>query len=222
MTQTPTGAAPNRTWIWIVSGCCVLLLIAALVLGIGGILLYRASQSGGGEPTMTTGTGGSEPRSPEESPAEESSAADPSAEETSAAPPVGGAVELPTEQGTLTMTFGAVDWDATSEVAEANSHNEPAAEGHVFITVPVTVSYAGSGAVDPFFAASIVFVGADGLEYALADPVVEKDFVLLGEVPDGGTAEGTLVFEVPTAATGAGEIQVSTHETEQPQVAPVL
>lgn len=226
MTQTPTGTGPNRTWIWIVSGCCVLLLIAAVVLGIGGIFFFRASQSGGGgDPTMTTGTGGGEPTSEEETTAEEpttegSSAAAPTAEETSAAAPADGAVELATEQGTITLAFGAVDWDATSEVAEANSNNEPAPEGQVYITVPVTVSYAGSGSVDPYLVTDIVFIGADGVEYDQADPVVEKDFVLLGEVPDGGTAEGNLVFQVPAAATGGGEFHVTTSESEQPQVVP--
>ncbi|MFC0672366.1 hypothetical protein [Brachybacterium hainanense] len=203
MTNSPMGptssSAPNRTWIWIVSGCCVLLLLALLVLGVAGFVVYRANQPGG-DPTATA-----------------TQETDPGGGTA-----VGEAVEVPTENGTATVSFGAVDWDANAEVAEANSSNAAPPEGHVYIVVPVTMTYAGTGEFTGWLDVTVTFVGADGAEYSSDGAVVEKDLFLEPAVTDGGTTEGNLVFLIPAEAAEGGEFHVSTWEMDEPQSVPAV
>jgi len=211
---------PNRTPIFVAVGCCALLAVVALVAAIiGGVVLLNR----GDDPEPTGGPSTSaqgEPTSAEGEPTEEGTTPEGTSE---AAPPSGQAsapVELATEGGTVTATFGPVDWDANAEVAEANQFNEPPPSGQTYILVPVSLTYAGSGEFDPYIDTTITYIGPDGAEYEIAPAVVDKDFVLLEAIPDGGTAEGNMAFLVPEGTTG-GEISISTTDPAAAQKAPL-
>lgn len=204
MTYTPAGppvspAPKNRTWIWIVGGCCVLALVLGIIGTVAGLVIYSGSRSPGGDPT-TSASQGSEP----------------------GGGAVGGSVEVTTENGTATVSIGEVDWDANEEVAAASGSNAAPPEGQVYVVVPLTMTYSGSGEFTAWLDTTITFVGADGTEYDTDSALVENDLFLADSVTDGETVEGSVVFLVPAEATEGGEFLVSTWETDEPQSIPAV
>lgn len=219
--QYPEPPRKKRTWIWFVVGCGVLLLIG--LLGLGGCVALVASSGSSddgvraGDP-VTTATAAAE-----EADVEAEAAEDPAAEEetSDAAPPaevgtsrddpaqpVTDAVAIEAGSGTMSVTLGNVTWDANSAIAEANMFNEEAPEGQVYITVPVTVQYSGPESITPWLELYVSFVAEDGRSYDEAPVVVEGDFMEIGDLYDGGTAEGAMAFLIPEEAVGSGTFSV--------------
>src|SRR5690606_37686582 len=98
--------------------------------------------------------------------------------------PAGETVVLESEGGTTSVVLGAANWDANAAIAEANQFNEPAPEGQVYVTVPVTVTYAGSGSITPWLEASITYIAADGRSYDQSFVVLENDLMMAGDLYD--------------------------------------
>ncbi|EWS79648.1 hypothetical protein BF93_10375 [Brachybacterium phenoliresistens] len=168
----------------------MLALMLGIIGGVAGLVIYSGSRSSGGEAT------------------------------TSQQPEPGGSVEVPTENGTATVSIGEIDWDANEEVAAASGANDAPPEGHVYVIVPVTMTYAGSGEFTGWFDITVTFVGADGQEYSSDSALVDDDLYLQPSITDGGTTSGNLVFLVAVEATEGGEFHVSTWETDEPRSIP--
>lgn len=223
----PPKKSGSKLAILLCAGCAVLVLL--LVLVGGGIFLLSR---GGDEPTGGEDTTTQEETSGEETTEEETSEEQTTEEETSAEQtteeqteggadpsalgtrenpiPVGQAVTLKdTEGGELDVTFGNVNWDATALIKETNQFNEDPGEGEVHIMVPVTVTYRGSGSVDPGWTVSTTFVGGNGNSYSEAALVVPDGPFEQGEIFDGATAEMNVPFTIPADQARTGAFQVS-------------
>lgn len=210
----------KRGWIWFVVGCGILLLLG--LLGLGGCVVLVATSSDGdgvrsGDPVTTALTeeteleeGEGEPAGtePAASDAEEAPAGAVGTTRDNPAQPGTDAVEISTEGGTMAVTLGNVDWDADAKIAEANMFNEEAPEGEVYILLPVTVKYTGPDSITPWLELTVSYIAADGRSYDEASVVVENDFLDVGDLYDGGTAEGQMAFLIPEDAVGAGVFSV--------------
>lgn len=215
----PEPPRKKRTWIWIVVGCGVLLLIG--LLGLGGCVALVAS-SGSSDDGVRAGDPVTTATAVEDAEAEEAVEEDAAEEDTSEpasapevgtsrdnpAQPVTDAIAIETSGGTMSVTLGNVTWDANSAIAEANMFNEEAPEGQVYITVPVTVQYTGPESITPWIELHISYVAEDGRSYDEASVVLEGDFMDVGDLYDGGTAEGTMAFLIPEEAVGSGTFSV--------------
>lgn len=218
----------KRGWIWLVAGCGVLLLIGLLGLG-GCVALVAMSDSDdgvrSGDPVTTapeadgdaaasgTADGVDEAEAPAEEvadePAEEDApSADVGASRDNPAQPVTDAVEISTNGGTMSVTLGNVNWDANSAIADANMFNEEAPEGQVYILVPVTIQYSGPETITPWIELDVSYVAVDGRSYNEASVVVDADLMDIGDLYDGGTAEGEIPFLIPESAVGSGVFSV--------------
>lgn len=102
-----------------------------------------------------------------------------------------------------------MNWDATEEIKEANQFNEDPGEGEVHIMVPVTLTYRGSGSVEPLLLLSTNYVADSGNSYMSAPLVVPNDAMDVGELYDGGTGEFNIPFTIPTDAVQKGSFNVS-------------
>jgi len=219
----PQGAAPkksNKLPIILCAGCA--LLVVLLVVVGGGIFLFTRGDgepTGGGDPTATETT--DEPTAeptdePTEDPTDEPTedptdepTEDPT-EKTTAAPAAGdgdGSKDKPYatgqmftledgEGGTLDVTVGAVNWDGTAAVMEANQFNEEPGADETYIVVPVTMTYHGDGTAEPFLAVTIDYVSG-GNTYSDEGTVTEKSAYDVGTLHDGGTAEFEIGIIVP-------------------------
>lgn len=220
--QFPQPPKKRRTWVWFVVGCGVLLLIG--LLGLGGCVALVAS-SGSSDDGVRTGdpvtTATEVAEDAQEDVADEESEEGDAAGDADAVPaegvgtsrdnpaqPVTDAVAIETNGGTMSVTLGNVTWDADGDIAEANMFNEEAPEGQVYITVPVTVKYEGPDSITPWLELQISYIADDGRSYNEASVVVEDDFMDVGDLYDGGTAEGTIAFLVPEEAVGSGTFSV--------------
>lgn len=184
----PQGAAPkksNKLPIILCAGCALLALLL-IVVG-GGIFLFAR---GGGE---TTGGGGGEPTT---------------TEEPAAAPAGDGSEENPYatgqmftmddgEGGTLDLTVGAVNWDGTEAVMDANEFNTEPGDDQTYILIPVTMTYHGDGTVEPFLAVIIDYVSDAGTTYSDEGTITPKSAFSMESLSDGDTAEYEVGIIVP-------------------------
>lgn len=226
------GAAPqqgekksgSKLPLLICAGCAVLALIVGIIGG--GIFLFTR----GGEEDPPTG-GGDTTTTQEETPDPDGTTEPEGGDDTTepeggddTTEPAGdgdkgtrenpyGAGEtfvLPdTEDGELEISFGNVNWDATEEIKETNRFNEDPGEGEVHIMVPVTLTYRGSGSVEPLLLLSTNYVADSGNSYMSAPLVVPNDAMDVGELYDGGTGEFNIPFTIPTDAVQKGSFNVS-------------
>lgn len=209
----PPPAKKSRWWLWTCLGCGVLGLILLLVIGGCSVLASR-----GGDDGTTTEA----PISSTSAPADPASSAAPA---TSAAAPAPGAGDpgskdnpLPLGQGpvtiatsdggTLDVTLGAANWDAWAAIQSANSFNEPPPEGQVYVMVPVTVTYHGSGSANVWIESSIKYAPGNGQIYTEASVVTPRSSINTNEVTEGGTAEYDIAFLVPADQVRVGQFTV--------------
>lgn len=110
------------------------------------------------------------------------------------------------EDGTNTYTVQVhpADFDAWDVVAAENQFNEPPADGSVYVLLPVTFTYEGPESSTPWLDLTVAFVSADGRSFDEAMGVVPGELSDVGDLYDGGTAEGNLLFEVPSDAAEGG------------------
>ncbi|MFC7374852.1 MULTISPECIES: hypothetical protein [unclassified Brachybacterium] len=233
---TPQGGEKKsggaKVPIIICAGCAVLALL--LVIVGGGIFLFTRDggdedTSGGGETTQeeTTEEETSEEAATEEEPTEEETteeetSAEETTEEESQGGSSGGAAtkddpaalgETVTiddgDGGTIDVTLGEPNWDATDEVLEANSYNEEPAEGETYILVPITATYHGDDSLEPGFSILVEYVSDAGNSYSLTSAVAPKDSLDVGTLYDGGTGEWEVPLLVPEDQVEGGAFTVS-------------
>lgn len=216
----------KRGWIWLVAGCGTLLLIGLLGLG-GCVALVAMSESGdgvrSGDPVTTAPEADGDAAASDtaddadvdpakgaadEPAGEEAPSSDIGTSRENPAQPVSDAVEISTNGGTMSVTLGNVNWEADSVIADANMFNEEAPEGQVYILVPVTIQYSGPETITPWIELDVSYVAEDGRSYNEASVVVGADLMDVGDLYDGGTAEGELPFLIPESAVGSGVFSV--------------
>lgn len=212
----------SKTPLLICAGCAVLALIVLLVGG--GIFLFTRD---GGEPTddrttseQATTEDGEEPTE-EDATTEEATAEEATSEEaTEAAADGKGTKDAPYaigekftvedgEGGTLDVTIGEVNWDATDEVMGANEFNEEPGEGETYILVPVSMTYHGDGTSEPGFSLMVDYVTEGGNSYSDAGSVTPKSWIDVGTLHDGGTAEWEIGIVIPADQAKNGHFTVS-------------
>lgn len=225
----PQGATPkksNKLPLIICAGCAVLALL--LVIVAGGIFLFSRA---GGEPTggettqvETTAEEPTEEATTEEATTEEVTTEEATTEEaTTEAAPAGdgqGAKDSPYatgqmftledgEGGTFDVTIGAVDWDATDKVMEANQFNTEPAEGETYILIPVDLTYHGDGTAEPFLTVSVAYVSNGGNTFSDAGTVTPNSSFNVGTLHDGGSGSWEIGVIVPEDQVNDGVLQVS-------------
>jgi len=107
------------------------------------------------------------------------------------------------------VTLGKMDTDAWPEVSAENQFNEPPAEGHVYVMVPVTATYKGSTSGSPWIDLEIAFVAADGRSFDQEFQVIPNAFSDVADLYTGGVGTGNLLFSVPADAVEGGTFAVS-------------
>ena len=188
----------------VAAGCGALILL--LLLSVGGVFAVRAvlgpdeqettqSQEDDGEGEETAETGGE-------------GADDPSGENPDVpadAEPQGTTIEHTGEavDGTVDVSIGEVDWDATERVQEQDQLVEQPPAGQKYIMVDAELTYHGSEEFTPLAWASINYVGPDGTVYPDAGMTTPSDteqetssdgqsqtqqwvFLVPDELPEGG------------------------------------
>ena len=108
------------------------------------------------------------------------------------------------DDGEVEVWPNPATWDANSIVAAENMFNDPPAPGMVHVLLPITVSYSGSGSVDPYYDITVTFLADDGRSYVTGYEVVPDDLLDVNELYDGGSATGNLQFELPADQTPGG------------------
>lgn len=156
----------------------------------------------------------------EEAPAEEAPADEPPADE----PPTDEPVEEPPADepvvdepdGSRSKPFpigtqvGNDDWaivvgeprEAWAEILDENEFNEPPPDGMEFYLMPVTATYTGDESGMAWVDLTFEFVGSDNVTYADYCGVIPNDLSDVGELYEGGVAEGNVCVMVPAGADG--------------------
>lgn len=218
--EPPKKGNGGKIALFVCIGCAVLAVL--LVLVGGGIFLF--SNSGGDDPTDPPSTSTSEPETTD--PTTEPETTDPTREETTTEAPTtqaaGDGKGSPDQPyaigdtftlddgagGTVDISFGEVNWDNTQAVLDSYSGNEKPAEGSVYVTVPVTVTYHGDSSIIGGLAMYPTFVDSDGNELASSSALGPNSDGYIQELKDGDSGTFDQVFEVPKDKTGSGMVAV--------------
>ena len=231
----PQGGVPkksNTLPIILCAGCAVMVLV---LLAVGGGLYFLVRD--GDEPTGGGGTTATAEQTdePTDDPADEPS--DGAAEEPTDEPsddgaeePSDDAAEEPAadgggtkdspyalgetftiedaDGGTLDVTLGEVDWDATDAVMEANEFNTEPEDGETYILVPIEVTYHGDDSFEPGFSLSVEYVSDKGNSYSAAGAITPDSWIDVGTVYDGGTAAWSDGILIPQDQVDSGSFTV--------------
>lgn len=191
----------------ICAGCAVLALIIA-ILG-GGIFLFTRDSddpTGGGETTTVDGETAPEEDEPtDEEPTDEDPTEDEPTDEqttddggeegggagTQDQPfAIGETFTLEDGQGgTLDITVGEIDWDATDSVMEANQFNTEPEEGQTYILMPLSVTYHGDGEIETTLLLNIEYLSGAGNSHRDHGAVTPRPNLEVGALQDGDTGE---------------------------------
>lgn len=223
--EPPKKGNGGRIALFVCIGCAVLALL--LVLVGGGIFLFTNS-GGGDDPTDPPSTTTSAPETTD--PTTEPETTDPTTEDptteaptTQAAGDGKGTKDQPYaigetftmddgNGGTVDVTIGEINWEASDEVKKANQFNEEPGDGNTYILVPVTVTYHGSESLEPMFSVSGEYVTKDGNSFTDNGTVTPKSSIDVGTLYDGATGEWQEGIVIPSdqAKTGSFKFTVFT------------
>lgn len=196
----PDGQRPrsSRTTFFAGIGCVALIL--GLLLGVGGFFGVRAVTGGDPSETAGTETGGTG----------ESLEAAPVGKE--AAVPMGTTfpVVSPDEYiGEVQVAVTEIDWDATTEVAEANTFNDAPGSGEKYMLTTLKAAFHGEGTLSTAFWVSVTYVAEDGTEYGDSYAITPLQSQLPWEVADGTDFSQQIAFLIPQDAPEGGHIVLS-------------
>lgn len=206
--QPPAKGGKGKYVLFGCIGCAVLVIILALV-GTGIFLVVRNGDDGGsttGQEQTEGGGSGSDDSGGEDSGSGSGSGAGTQDDPYSA----GSTFEVENGSGgTLEVTVGEINWDATDEVMEANSLNTEPEAGETYILVPLTATYSGSD-TQSTLATTVEFVGPSGTGYTDEDlTITPHDTTDVPELADGETGEWEVGIRVPTDDTGSGVVSIN-------------
>lgn len=227
------GGEPKKSKkvpILICAGCAVLALLLVIVGG-GIFLLTRGGDepTSGGEATSSQEeTTAEETTEESEEPTDEATTEEEATEEESEEPTeeesegsggegagtqdapyaVGETFTLEDgEGGTLDVTIGEVNWDATGAVMDTNEFNTEPGDDETYILVPVELTYHGDGTAEPFLALTVEYV-AEGNTYSDDGAVTPNSAWDAGTLHDGGSVEYDVGIIVPKDRVEVGMLQV--------------
>lgn len=201
-------AKKNRWWIWACLGCAVLALLG--LLGGCGILLVRGGGGGDTDPTTTATSSASDPTTSDAPTTDTPTTTDPT---TSAGPvagdagtkdnpfPIGGgpATISTSDGGKADIVLGTPNWDAQAAVEQAHPYSTPPDAGNVYVVVPVTVTYHGTGTLTPWIESSVSFSADNGQVYdtTSAMALAPRPGIEANDITDGGSVEYDVILQVP-------------------------
>lgn len=113
------------------------------------------------------------------------------------------------EGGTLDVTVGEVDWDATDAVMEESSSNTEVSENQTYILVPVTVTYHGDGTAEPLLLLIMEYHSDAGGVYSDDGALTPQSRVYVDTLSDGDSATWDYGIIVPKDEVEAGRFAVS-------------
>lgn len=186
-TQTPVYKRPV---FWIPCVAVALVLVLTVVF-----LLIRDGSSSGSNTAGPTTAGGSAPASG-----------------ASAAGGLGMTKENPADPDEYQLTFenptsagdkvdislGTVLWDGNSSMKAAQTFYEEPDPGKVYVRVPVSVTYTGSGQYSAY-GMSMDYVAPDGSSVEAESFTIAKDDLTMQNMPySGGSATGYVTFQLTT------------------------
>lgn len=92
--------------------------------------------------------------------------------------------------------------ESGDEIQAENRYNDPADDGFEYYIVPMTATYTGDETGQAAWDLTVRFVGSDGVTYddrcgTIPDPIRD-----VGELYEGGVAEGNVCLTVPAGADG--------------------
>lgn len=90
-------------------------------------------------------------------------------------------------------------WDV---ISAENQFNDPPEEGFEHYLVPMTATYTGDETGQAGWDLTVEFVGSDGVTYDDCWEVIPDPIRDVGELYDGGVAEGNVCLTVPAGADG--------------------
>lgn len=143
---------------------------------------------------------------PTSEPATEPAAATPSPTPTPEPDPEGSRanpfeIGTPVGNDTWDLRLGAPR-EAWAEVKAENQFNDPPADGMEFWIVPLEATYLGTETGLAWLDIAVKFVGSDNRTYDDRCGVIPGDITEVGELYEGGVAEGNICLEVPAGADG--------------------
>lgn len=106
--------------------------------------------------------------------------------------------------GDWNVTVNSVDFDAAEVVAAENQFNDPPAEGHVFVMLGVSATYAGTESGTFWIDTSGKILGADGNTFDDTCGVIPDSLTDAGETFNGATIAGNLCYSVEAAQVDDG------------------
>lgn len=105
----------------------------------------------------------------------------------------------------LTVGLGPTNWNADDAVLAENSTNKPPEPGKVYVLQPVTVSFKGAGTATPWYEIFVQYTGPNGEKIKEFGTAVAPDsFLHTGDVTDGMTVTGNMIFQMPVDQVGTG------------------
>jgi hypothetical protein len=233
--QTPEKKGGGKLPILICAGCGLLALVLVIV-AVGIFALTRGGDEptgAGGDETTAEETTEEDPATEEETtPEEETTAEETTEAETTADAPAGdgaGTKDAPYalgetftlddgDGGTLDVTIGTVNWDATDAVMETNSANTAPGDGETYVLVPVSMTYHGESTAEPGFALMVDYVSNAGNTYSDEGTVTPNSWIDVGTLHDGGTGDWEYGIIVPKdqIEDGAFTVQALLNFTAEP------
>lgn len=124
---------------------------------------------------------------------------EPTAEEGTRSNPYPIGTEVGNEEWTIVLGDPRESGD---EIQAENRYNDPADDGFEYYIVPMTATYTGDETGQAAWDLTVRFVGSDGVTYddrcgTIPDPIRD-----VGELYEGGVAEGNVCLTVPAGAGG--------------------
>lgn len=213
--QQDGKGGPGKGPILVAVGCGLLILVLLLALvGFFGVRALIGDDESGEQTSASEEEApaeeGTDPEDDpaEQDPAEEATEAEPTEPEpTDEAAPAGeenavprGTVvtlqELDHYEGTLDISVGDVQWDATDWVNEQNSHNPKPGDQEKYVMVQAEVTYHGPGEFSSSAFVPVDYVAEDGTPYEEAG-VVTPDTMEKLALEDGESGTLHWVFLLP-------------------------
>ncbi|MGP9536450.1 hypothetical protein ACT3SP_00460 [Brachybacterium sp. AOP43-C2-M15] len=210
----PQGGTPktsNALPIILCAGCAVLVLL--LVLVGGGIYLFTRggeSEGDGGGAATTQEEGGTDEGGTDEGGTDEGTDEGSTEEGGDGAAAGGGdgsednpyalGEEFTIEDGeggSLDVTVGEIDWDATDKVMEANAYNDEPGDGETYVLVPVSITYRGDDTFEPGFTLFVEYHPSGGGAYADEGSVTPNSWLETDTLQDGDSTSWEFGIIVP-------------------------
>ncbi|MGO1390798.1 MAG: hypothetical protein ACTHUZ_11805, partial [Brachybacterium alimentarium] len=125
--------------------------------------------------------------------------------------------------GTLDVTLGEVDWDATSTVMDTNQFNTEPADDETYVLVPLEVTYHGDSEAEAYMSVTVEYLSNSGESFTDQGTVTPHNSIDVDTLTDGDTGKWDMGLIVPKDQIDDGMFSVQAlldFEAEPVWVAP--